>query len=292
MQATIISHQYEGRVRWYTIRVHDPNERIIRKRFNNFKEFDTLLRQRFTSKAKDFLPLPLSGIFGLRSKMGCKKFHQRRENALQAYLDCLITSTGEVKRAFRNFLSSNVPSPAPLLTLDDSSTSSNVPLPTATLITLDDSSTLSNVPLPTATLLALDDSSTGPASAKHDENVTMLGFVHFIVTNMAGREFGTFCLDRSDSVFDLQCAIARAGGPMELHQLLVLGTHRLNKLDMQLSEIDAVASAGCAVSGTGTAQCPWRLTLIAQKGLSPAASMVFEALGRGKQHIYKFGMGS
>jgi len=91
--AKIDKEEEVASVTYYTIKVtRDGSDTVHRKRYNDFLEFDKLIRSK--SDLKEVLsgmpPLPTTGVFGVRHALGLVDFHKRRRDGLQKYIDFLM----------------------------------------------------------------------------------------------------------------------------------------------------------------------------------------------------------
>lgn len=88
---TIQSSEENDKITWYTLLVRDvgKSQRTCRKRFNDFKEFDTRMRERSSVLDKVIPALPPAGTLGIRHKLGVGDFNQKRQEGLEQWLQSL-----------------------------------------------------------------------------------------------------------------------------------------------------------------------------------------------------------
>jgi len=81
-------------VTWYCIKVVDQCEqRLFKKRYNDFKRLDQNLRKH---GALDVPDLPEPGMFGLRNRLRVQNFSRRRRHELERYLMCLLSQVDSI----------------------------------------------------------------------------------------------------------------------------------------------------------------------------------------------------
>jgi hypothetical protein len=91
--AKVESEEEVASVTYYTIKVtRDSSDIVHKKRYNDFLEFDKLVRSK--SALREVLSampqLPNTGVFGVRHALGLGDFNKRRREGLQTYIDFLM----------------------------------------------------------------------------------------------------------------------------------------------------------------------------------------------------------
>lgn len=91
--AQIESEDEVDKVTIYTIRVtRDSSDSVRKKKYNDFLEFDKLLRSKpdLREVLSAMPPLPKTGVLGVRHALGFKNYSKDRREGLQTYIDFLM----------------------------------------------------------------------------------------------------------------------------------------------------------------------------------------------------------
>jgi len=103
LEAIIASRKDIDKLTWYVIELsYDGVQKVCHKRYNDFVEFDRIMRQQYPALGSCLLDLPPSGVVGLRHKLDIGNFNNSRQRSLQRYLDVAIELAGE--QPVRRFL--------------------------------------------------------------------------------------------------------------------------------------------------------------------------------------------